>query len=420
MLETSATTADGDEHRVPGRRRGIRSVTEVLLAFLKLGISSFGGPVAHIGYFHREFVVRRKWLDEIAFADLVVLCQTLPGPASSQLGISIGLLRAGYGGGLAAWIGFTLPSAILMALFAYGVRALTSPGAVALLHSLRLVAVAIVAQAVWQMARTLSRGVARASVTGAAALIAVLTDSTGAQLVAIALGAALGGMLIHPGSAPDNSPDLSIPVSKHAGAAFLAAFIALLTGPALLSTVVSWPGLALFQAFYRSGALVFGGGHVVLPLLRQAFVTPGWVTDDTFLAGYGAAQALPGPLFSFGAYLGAVVRPIPHGLPGAALGLISLFLPGVLILFAALPYWGSLRRNTRARATMSGANAAVVGLLAAALYRPLWSTSVATPADLGLVLAGFALLTVWRVPPLAVVASMATVSVGLTVLPGHI
>lgn len=411
-------THPSDPLLVPARQGSNGSPGEVFRAFLTLGVSSFGGPIAHIGYFHNEFVLRRKWLDEAAYADLVALCQFLPGPASSQVGLSIGLLRAGYRGGLAAWTGFTLPSAILLVLFAYGASAITGSGAMALLHGLKLVAVAIVAQAVSGMARTLSSGRARASITVASALIVILSRSTLAQLGAIGLGAALGRLLCSPADAGDSHPSVRIPVSRRAGAAALAAFLALLVIPPSLSPVVSWPGLELFNAFYRSGALVFGGGHVVLPLLRQAFVTPGWVTDDTFLAGYGAAQAVPGPLFTFAAYLGTVVHATPRGLPGAALGLASIFLPGTLILLGALPYWESLRRQANTRAMMAGVNAAVVGLLAAALYQPLWATSVTSPADFGIVLVGFMLLTIWRTPPLIVVAAMAIAALTVKELAG--
>ncbi len=418
MTDSPTATTPGEPAPVPARRGHPAPVAEIFLAFLRLGLTSFGGPIAHIGYFHDEFVLRRRWLDEVAFADLVALCQLLPGPASSQVGISIGLFKAGYRGALAAWTAFTLPSALLMVAFAYGSSALTGSGAAAVMHGLRLVAVAIVAQAVWQMARSLSRGLARAAITVAAALIVLLIHSTAAQLAAIAMGAAFGWLLSSRTAALPSPLALKVPVSKRAGATAVAAFLILLLGPALLSAAVSSPALALFNAFYRSGALVFGGGHVVLPLLRQAFVTPGWVTDDMFLAGYGAAQTLPGPLFSFGAYLGAVVRPSPHGLAGAALGLLSLFLPGVLILIGALPYWDSLRRYAGARAMMSGVNAAVVGLLAAALYQPLWITSIMTPADVGVVVAGFMMLTVWRMPPLVVVAAVTAGTFGLWRLTG--
>ena len=388
-------------------RRHPGSALEVLGAFLKLGVSSFGGPIAHIGYFHEEFVRRRRWLDEEAYADLVGLCQFLPGPASSQVGFSIGLLRAGYPGGLAAWTAFTLPSAILLVLFAYGASALAGATGAALLHGLKLVAVAIVAQAVCGMARTLSPDRARASIAVLAALIVLLTGSALAQIAAIATGAVLG-LLWCGTSAPDiPASALRVPVSARTAIVALAIFTVLLAGLPLLARLTAWPGVALFAAFYRSGALVFGGGHVVLPLLREAFVTPGWVSDDVFLAGYGAAQAVPGPLFTFAAYLGAVVHGGPSAVSGAALGLVGIFLPGMLILLATLPFWQSLRRRAGARAAMAGINAAVVGLLAAALYNPLWTTSVLTPTDFALALVGFVLLMAWRAPPLLVVCLIA-------------
>lgn len=387
----------------PTARAHSGSAREVFLSFLKLGVSSFGGPIAHVGYFHSEFVLRRRWLDEQAYADLVALCQFLPGPASSQVGFSIGLLRAGYLGGLAAWTAFTLPSAILMVLFAYGANALTGATGVALLHGLKLVAVAIVAQAVYGMARTLSPDRERASIAVVAALIILLSGSAVAQIAAIALGAVLGLWLCRTSAPAAGGGALTFPVSTRVGFLALTAFGVLLVALPVLQTLTSSPGVALFEAFYRSGALVFGGGHVVLPLLRQAFVTPGWVTDDAFLAGYGAAQALPGPLFTFAAYLGAIVHANPRGITGAALGLVGIFLPGILVLVGTLPFWQSLRRRTAARAAMAGTNAAVVGLLAAALYNPLWTTSVRTPLDFGLALAGFVLLTAWRAAPLIVV-----------------
>lgn len=379
------------------------SAAEVLLAFLKLGLTSFGGPIAHLGYYRNEFVLRRRWLEEGAYGDLVSLCQFLPGPASSQVALSIGLARAGYRGALAAWAGFTLPSAVALVLFAYGARALEGPIALGLLHGLKLVAVAIVAQAVWGMARTLCPDLKRACIAIGAALIVLLIGSGAAQLAVILLGGVSGLWLcrgVFPGSAHGTLPAL---VSTRVGVASLATFFLLLVGLPLVRGAGSGNAVALVDAFYRSGALVFGGGHVVLPLLREAFVGPGWVTDDTFLAGYGAAQAVPGPLFTFAAYLGTVAKPAPHGVVGAALGLLSLFLPGVLVLFGALPFWGRFRQHTSARVAMAGINAAVVGLLAAALYDPVWTSSVRTLADVGLALIGFVLLIVWRVPPLFVV-----------------
>ncbi|WP_297297637.1 chromate efflux transporter [uncultured Methylovirgula sp.] len=382
------------------RRPG--SPLEVLFIFLRLGVSCFGGPIAHIGYFRDEFVVRRRWLDEHSYADLVGLCQFLPGPASSQVGFSLGLMRAGYLGGLAAWIGFTLPSAAALVGFAYGASALAGPIGSGLLHGLKLVAVAIVAQAVWGMARTLCPDRQRASIAVVAALIILFSTASVAQIAAIALGGALGLLLCR--AAPANlSGHVAVPVSRRAGLAALAVFFLLLIGLPLLRGHGAQQGFALFDAFYRSGALVFGGGHVVLPLLREAFVTPGWISDDSFLAGYGAAQAVPGPLFTFAAYLGSVVNVSPHGIPGAALGLIGIFLPGILVLLGSLPFWDALRTRPAAQAAMRGVNAAVVGLLGAALYNPVWTTSVKAPGDFGIALTGFILLTVWRTPPLVVV-----------------
>jgi len=376
------------------------SPAEVLLIFLKLGLSCFGGPIAHIGYFRDEFVVRRRWLDEHAYADLVALCQFLPGPASSQVGFSIGLLRAGYLGAAAAWTGFTLPSAILLVLFAYGAGFPQGPLGAGLLHGLKLVAVAIVAQAVWGMARTLCPDRERASIAAVASVIVLFGGTSLAQISAIVFGAAAGLWLCR-GGQPSESGHLIVPISRRAGMAALIVFLILLAGLPFLRSLGS--DAALFDAFYRSGALVFGGGHVVLPLLREAFVTPGWVSDDAFLAGYGAAQAVPGPLFTFAAYLGAVANPSAHGVPGAALGLIGIFLPGILVLLGTLPFWDALRRKTFAQAMMRGVNAAVVGLLGAALYNPVWTSSVRQPGDFGLALVGFVLLIAWRAPPLVVV-----------------
>lgn len=396
------------------KESGRRSPVEVLLAFLKLGLTSFGGPVAHIGYFREEFVVRRRWLDEHAYADLVGLCQFLPGPASSQVGFSIGLMRAGYLGGLAAWTGFTLPSAIALVLFAYGATLLSGPVGVGLIHGLKLVAVAIVAQAVWGMARVLCPDRERASIAVAAALIILLfSTSPVAQVAAIALGG-VAGLWLCRAELPPATGHIAVPVSRTTGFLALAVFFLLLAGLPVLRGLGLWPGAALFEAFYRSGALVFGGGHVVLPLLREAFVTPGWISDDAFLAGYGAAQAIPGPLFSFAAYLGAVVRPSPHGLFGAVLGLIGIFLPGLLILMGTLPFWDALRKRASARAVMRGVNAAVVGLLGAALYNPVWTSSVKLPGDFAIALVGFVILTVWRAPPIIVVLIGALGGIGLT------
>lgn len=378
------------------------SALEVLLIFLRLGVTCFGGPIAHIGYFRDEFVVRRRWLNERAYADLVGLCQFLPGPASSQVGFSIGLMRAGYAGGLAVWAGFTLPSALILVLFAYGANALAGPTGAGLLHGLKLVAVAIVAQAVWGMARTLCPDRTRASIAVTAALIVLFAISPLAQIAAIVLGG-LAGLWLCRSVQTSDGEHITVPVSHRAGIVALALFLALLFGLPVLACHGAPEGVSLFDAFYRSGALVFGGGHVVLPLLHEAFVTSGWVSDDTFLAGYGAAQAVPGPLFTFAAYLGAVVGQSPHGVAGAAFGLFGIFLPGILVLIGALPFWDTFRSQRAVQATMRGVNAAVVGLLGAALYTPVWTSAVRSAADFGIVLVGFVLLTVWRAPPLVVV-----------------
>jgi chromate transporter len=382
------------------------SLLEVLLAFLKLGLTSFGGPIAHLGYFRQEFVQRRGWLEEEAYADLVGLCQFLPGPASSQVGFSIGLMRAGFAGALAAWVGFTLPSALALVLFASGAGALGGVAGSGLLHGLKLVAVAVIAQAVWGMARNLCPDRERATIAVVAALIVLFSASSIAQIAAIALGGLAGLWFCRAGPA-NMVGHMAVPVSRKTGLAALAAFFLILLGLPLLNGLGLSHGTGLFEAFYRSGALVFGGGHVVLPLLRDSFVTSGFVSDDVFLAGYGAAQAVPGPLFTFAAYLGFVAEPSPHGLMsgllGAFLGLVAIFLPGMLILVGTLPFWDAFRRRTGAQAVMRGVNAAVVGLLGAALYTPVWTNSVGTPTDFAIALAGFVLLTVWRTPPLIVV-----------------
>jgi chromate transporter len=389
------------------------SALEVLAVFLRLGVSCFGGPIAHIGYFRDEFVTRRRWLDELAYADLVALCQFLPGPASSQVGFSIGLMRAGYLGALAAWTGFTLPSATLLVSFAYGAASLNGPLGVGLLHGLKLVAVAIVAQAVFGMARSLCPDRERASIAVIAAVIILFSTASIAQIGAIVLGG-LAGLWLCRGAPMPEGGHVSMPVSRRTGLAALVAFFVLLIGVLAVQGRAGAGALELAAAFYRSGALVFGGGHVVLPLLREAFVAPGWLSDDAFLAGYGAAQAVPGPLFTFAAYLGTVARPEPHGLAGAALGLFGIFLPGILILIGMLPFWDAFRKRPTAQAAMRGVNAAVVGVLGAALYNPVFTNSVKTPSDLAVALVGFVLLIAWRAAPLVVVLLSALSGIALS------
>jgi chromate transporter len=382
-------------------------VNEVFTAFLKLGVTSFGGPIAHLGYFRDELVVRRKWLDEATYADLVALCQFLPGPASSQVGFSLGMLRGnGLWGGLAAWFAFTIPSAVILFAFAMGASTFTGPVAEGFLHGLKLVAVAVVAQAIWGMSRTLTPDRARAGIALAAIAIVVLFAGSFAQIAAIALGACAGLWLCRGEVAPV-SGHLNFPVTRRAGVIALALFVALLLIPPVIVAASSSQGLALFDAFYRSGAFVFGGGHVVLPLLQAQVVAPGWVTNEAFLAGYGLAQAVPGPLFTFAAYLGAVMGPAPNGLSGAAIALVALLLPGMLLVYGTLPFWDAMRTRPAAQAAMRGSNAAVVGILGAALYNPVWTSAILTPRDFALALAGFLLLIVWKVPPWIVVVLLA-------------
>jgi chromate transporter len=396
-------------------RRPAGSAAEVFWAFLKLGITSFGGPIAHLGYFRNELVLRRRWIDETEFADLVALCQFLPGPASSQTGFALGLLRGGLLGALAAWTAFTLPSAILLVAFAYGASGFAGPIGQGVIHGLKVVAVAVVAQAVWGMAWNLATGRERASIALAAALIVIFGGSALAQIAAIALGA-LAGLWLCRGSPPAARGHLAMAVSRKTGAACLVAFFALLILLPLAAGATHAQAPALFNAFYRSGALVFGGGHVVLPLLQSQVVPPGWVTNDAFLAGYGAAQAVPGPLFTFAAYLGAVMKPEPNGVLGAVIALVGVFLPGLLLVVGTLPFWDALRARPTAQAAMRGANAAVVGVLGAALYDPVWTSAILGPHDFGLALGAFILLTVWTVPPWIVVALTAAGGTAIALL----
>ena len=347
----------------------------VFLVFLRLGLTSFGGPIAHLGYFRDEFVTRRRWLSERSYADLVALCQFLPGPASSQVGIALGLQRAGYGGALAAWAGFTLPSALLLIVFALGIAQHSEALPTGVLHGLKVVAVAVVAQAVWGMARTLCRGLARVSLMLIAACVALLTTSAWGQVGAIAVAGVAGLLFLTP-----------TPNTEH--------------------EALPNQGLALVDAFYRSGALVFGGGHVVLPLLQAEVVAPHWISNDLFLAGYGAAQAVPGPLFTFAAFLGAAMYSPPNGWLGGLICLLAIFAPAFLLVFGALPFWETLRRSPRTQAALAGVNTGVVGLLLAALYHPVLTSAIYTTYDIGLAVLALVALMVWRLPPwLVVIAS---------------
>lgn len=388
---------------------------EVFRAFLKLGLTSFGGPIAHLGYFRDELVLRRRWIDETGYADLVALCQFLPGPASSQVGFALGLLRGGPLGALAAWCAFTLPSAALLLLFAFGASAFGGPVGTGLIHGLKLVAVAVVAQAVWGMARSLTPDKPRAAIALICVLVVVFAVGAPGQIAAILLGGLLGVWLCR--GEPVASPShLAFPITRRAGLLSLSLFFLLLAGLPLLSAMSGRHGVALFDVFYRAGALVFGGGHVVLPLLEAAVVQHGWIGADAFLAGYGAAQAVPGPLFSFAAFLGTAMTPWPNGVIGAAICLVAIFAPGLLLVTGALPFWNALRNRALAQAAMRGTNAAVVGILAAALYDPVWTSAVQNPRDFAVALIGFVLLTVWKTPPWIVVLLTAASGVGLALV----
>lgn len=372
---------------------------------MRLGLISFGGPIAHIGYFRAEFVDRRKWLGEAAFGDMVALCQFLPGPASSQLGFLLGLSRAGISGGLAAWVGFTLPSAIALTGFAHGVSRIGDLGRLPWLHGLKIVAVAVVAQAVWAMAQSLCPDRARATVALAAMILSLALPSAAGQIGAIAVGGLVGWLLL-----PQEAPRIAEPVARSAvgrrfGLASLLLFFAILIGAPMLATATGEHWIALVAAFFRSGALVFGGGHVVLPLLQQAVTPPGWIGPDAFLAGYAAAQAVPGPLFTFAAYLGAAMREPPNGWLGACLCLVSIFLPSLLLLLGVLPFWDALRGRGGMRSALAGVNASVVGILLGALYTPVWTSAIFTAADFCLAAACFLLLVIWRAPSWVVVIS---------------
>ena len=399
----------------PNETQGAKgSAGEVFTAFLKLGLTSFGGPIAHLGYFRNDLVQRRKWIDEKGYADLVALSQFLPGPASSQVGFALGLLRGGPLGALAAWAAFTLPSAVLLVAFAFGAAAFGGPIGTGVIAGLKIVAVAIVAQAVWGMAKNLCPDRERATIALGAVLVVVLVAGSLGQVTAIVAGSA-AGLLFCRNHQAEISRHIDFPVSKTFGAISLVFFCALLFGLPVLAAATSSQGLAVFDAFYRAGSLVFGGGHVVLPLLESEVVRSGWVSHERFLAGYGAAQAVPGPLFTFAAYLGAVLGPEPNGLTGACIALGAVFLPGFLILLGVIPFWDSFRKRERAQALMRGANAAVVGILGAALYDPVFTSAIVGPLQFALALSCFVLLMAWKAPPwlVVIVAAMGGILIGL-------
>ena len=379
-----------------------KSAWAVFLIFLRLGLTSFGGPVAHLGYFRDEFVIRRKWLTENSYADLIALCQFLPGPASSQVGIAIGLSRAGYTGALAAWTGFTLPSAIVLMLFAIGISSYGDIVPLGVLHGLKVAAVAVVAQAVWGMGKNLCTDVARISIMALAACFVLLVPSALAQVSVIAIAAIIGLLWFKPEKVMAHDP-LPITVRRRTGLIWLFLFFSLLIGLPLLTALYPSQTLSMVDTFFRAGSLVFGGGHVVLPLLQAEIVPAGWISNDTFLAGYGATQAVPGPLFTFAAFLGSSMNQAPSGWLGGMICLIAIFAPSFLLVMGALPFWESLRQNLRTRAALSGINAAVVGLLLAALYQPVWTSAIIEVKDFGLALVALIALMFWKFPAWLVV-----------------
>ena len=374
------------------------SFLEVFGVALRLGLTSFGGPIAHLGYFHDEYVRRRKWLDERSYADLVALCQFLPGPASSQVGMAIGIARAGLPGALAAWLGFTLPSALALTLFAFGIAALGA-GSAGWLHGLKIAAVAVVVQAVWSMAQALCPDRARATLALLAAVAILAWPNAAVQIGVIAGAGVIGWLALAPTGAGSRTP-MRFSVSKRVAYLAWASFFILLLGLPLVRQFTSSLALDLFDSFFRAGSLVFGGGHVVLPLLQAEVVGAGWLHSEQFIAGYGAAQAVPGPLFTFSAYLGAVIG----GWGGALLALIAIFLPSFLLIAGALPFWDALRNMAGVQSALSGINAAVVGLLLAALYRPIWTSAILGAADFAIAVSAFGLLVFWRWPPWLIVA----------------
>ncbi len=393
-IETTADTAVATHRRV--------SLFEILWVSTRLGLTSFGGPIAHLGYFHEEYVKRRKWIDEQSYADLVALCQSLPGPTSSMVGSAIGFTRAGVAGGIVHWLGFTLPSALALIAFAYGVEVVGAASGAGWLHGLKLVAVPVVALALWGMARTLCPDRERATMAIWTGLVALVWPTAGGQLLPIIAAGLIGWYLFPPANTPP-ALHIRVPISHWVGIVCWVLFFGFLVGLPLIRQLVSSQSIAVFDSFYRAGALVFGGGHVVLPLLQAGVVAPGWVTNEQFVAGYGAAQAVPGPLFTFAAYLGFVMRPEPNGLAGAGLALVGIFLPGLLMTAGALPFWDSLRSRAGFQSAVRGINAAVVGLLLAAFYNPVWISAIFTPLDFGLAIVAFGLLAFWKLPPWLVV-----------------
>lgn len=375
----------------------VADLLEVLSVSTKLGLTSFGGPIAHLGYFHNEYIRRRKWMDERSYADLVALCQFLPGPASSQIGIGIGIVRAGLLGGIIAWLGFTLPSVIALVAFSFLLQGydISSAGWI---HGLKIVAVAVVAHAILGMGQKLTPDRDRVTIAVIAAAI-TLSWQTAYSQVLIIITAGVVGLWLYRKKAAEGTPDLQISISRTFAVICLVLFFGLLIALPLLRQLAENSWLAMIDSFYRSGSLVFGGGHVVLPLLEREVVPTGWVSQEDFLAGYGATQAVPGPLFTFAGYLGAMAG----GISGAVVATVAIFLPAFLLVVGALPFWNGLRNSPKVQGALVGINAAVVGILLAALYDPLWTTAILDPMDFALAVVLFVMLVFWKLPPWVIV-----------------
>ena len=407
--------SEAEPSPAPNSQPQKKSAVTVFLTFLQLGLTSFGGPVAHLGYFREAFVERRRWIDERSYADLLALCQFLPGPASSQVGIGIGLSKAGLPGAFAAWFGFTLPSALALIIFGYGILKFQETIPTGVLHGLKVVAVAVVAQAVWGMARTLCPDTPRITLAALAA-VAVISSPTPIMQVAVIVLGGITGVLFLQSNTHEDSSSLWIETSRSIAIIALALFLVLLIGLPLIAGSLSSQSLSLFDSFYRSGSLVFGGGHVVLPLLQSEVVPTGWVSNDAFLAGYGAAQAVPGPLFTFSAYLGTVAGPTPNGWLGGLICLVAIFLPSFFLVIGTLPFWDALRQLGPIQRALTGVNAVVVGLLLAAFYHPVWTSGILSPGDFALGICAFTLLVFWKIPSWLIVILTAVGGWGLKLL----
>jgi chromate transporter len=386
------------------------SPAEVFATFLKLGLTSFGGPIAHLGYFRKELVERRNWVSESQFSQLLAICQFLPGPASSQLGFSLGLARAGWLGALAAFIAFTLPSALLLIGFASVLPALSGPVGEAAIHGLKIVAFAVVADAVLGMSKKLCPDIQRATIAILSAGVLLVIGNAWIQLLVVIGGAIAGIYLCRGCAAKEVASQIPIHYGRKLGGILLLLFFGLLAGLPLFSTPNATL-ISMAEAFYRAGALVFGGGHVVLPLLEDSVVSSGWITSEVFLAGYGASQAIPGPVFAFSAYLGAVTPTGHNEWLGASTALIFMFMPGFLLVAGILPFWRAISHNTAVARAVAGVNAAVVGLLAAALYDPIFISAIQSGVDMAIGIVAFAMLFVWRLSAIAVVVWCVVASV---------